>query len=285
MIRLFNLLSFCVLSGVLAGCGSSAPSGQKAAIVDFEAVLKETGIDKDIAQVVQQSETQIRGQLETFQKQLEDQFAARRKEVGETPTPEQEQELQNYFNELNTQNQRATAQTNQKLQMFQQQISQQIQEQMKGICLELAEEGNYDIIMAKSSFILAYSESIDITAQVVERMNAKLEEANAATAPAGSAIPGIPGMSQESGSPIAPPPTSMTPSMPKMPVAPASTSTPKPAATASETIDTKEAPMTEAPATPPVSTSTPQPTTTSTTPTPPPATTSESIPAPEKTTD
>lgn len=290
MIRVFNFLSLTLVCGILVGCGGSEPAGQRVAIVDFEEVLKGTGLDKDISQVVQQSEAQIRGKLTEFQKQLEDQFAAKRKEFGETPTPEQEQELQTFFNELTAQNQRATNQTNQNLQQFQQSISQQIQEQIKGICLELAEEGKYDLIMAKSPFFLAYSDSIDLTAQVVERMNAKIAEADAKVTPEGSAIPGIPGMSQESGSPIAPPPTSVTPSMPKMPEFPAGTSAPKPAATSTESTVTEEAPMTEAPITPPVSTSTPEPSTTTTpaTPpsvTPPAATTSESTPAPEKTTE
>ncbi|TWT64495.1 OmpH family outer membrane protein [Rubinisphaera italica] len=279
MIRVFNFLSLTLACGILAGCGGSEPAGQRVAIVDFEEVLKGTGLDKDISQVVQQSEAQIRGKLAEFQKQLEDQFAAKRKEFGETPTPEQEQELQAFFNELNAQNQRATNQTNQNLQQFQQTISQQIQEQIKGICLELAEEGKYDLIMAKSPFFLAYSDSIDLTAQVVERMNAKIAEADAEVTPEGSAIPGIPGMSQESGSPIAPPPTLTTPSMPEMPAVPAGTSTPKPAGTSTET------PTTEAPAGPPASTTSPEPATTSSTPAPPAATSSESTPAPEATTD
>ncbi len=241
MLRLFVVLSLLAPLSLLVGCGGSS-SNSTVAIVNLDTVLKLTGADLEIATAIQEREKQIMAGLTKFQQDLESQYEAKQKEIGESPTDEQKRELQSLLNRLNAQNQQARQQASQNISTFQQDLYERFQEQAGPVSLEVAKEQGYSIVIGQNPSILAFDTSVDITDLVVERMKTMKAEGGPTTAPSAEDATAAPGLPQTGGdaTPIAPgapvtppatpitPPASLTPSTPAATSTPATTSAPAP---------------------------------------------------------
>ncbi|MCA8988054.1 MAG: OmpH family outer membrane protein [Planctomycetaceae bacterium] len=248
MMPLSRCLFVLLLTGIIAGCGGSGAETSTIAIVDMDTVLTMTGRDLTLQTALQERSQQIRTKLNDFQQGLEKAFADKQKSFGETPTDEQKQELQDLFNQLNLQNERAKASTEQNLRAFQQEIYQQFQSEVNAVCLELARSQGYELVLAKSPQVLAYSNTIDITDAVVEQVKQLKTDAPVVggTQPPTAGGSAIPGLMPSTNTPIAPPaqpgnnsltpsgsttiaPVITPPATTSTPAAPAESSTPAPA--------------------------------------------------------
>lgn len=200
----------------MAGCGETKTSSGKAvAVVNMETVAMMTGIDLEMNKAVQDRNKQLGDDLAKFQIQIDTDWQAMQKKIGDKPTDEQKKELEQVYQELNLKVRQAQAQARQNLGSFQQELANKFREKISPISLEIAKEHGYSIVILENPSLLAFDTSINITDLVVERLKQSQAGSPAGT-PGTASAPGteLPGLSQ----PVVPlnPPQSTTLKLPDL---------------------------------------------------------------------
>jgi Skp family chaperone for outer membrane proteins len=185
-----------VLTGVaacLTGCGmqfgssSTASSRGGLAVVDLDKVAAETGKNIDMKNVFQLQENSVRQQLAKAQMSANSQLEAKIKEFGETPTDEQQKNLQQF--RLNATNVLGKLQNEagSKLSQARQDQIAKFRAEIKPLAQEIAAKRGLSVVIPKNEgLLLAVDPGVDITDEVVKAYLAK-KPAPSAPAPAANA--------------------------------------------------------------------------------------------------
>ncbi len=185
---------FCLLlTGAavwLTGCGtqfggSSASTRGGLAVVDLDKVAAETGKNIQMKEFFQLQENSVKQQLTNAQASLNSQLEEKKKELGETPTEEQQREFavlrSKASNALgNLQNQAGT-----KLSQYRQDQIAKFRTEIKPIAQEIATKRGLSVVIPKNDgLLLAVDPGVDITEEVIKAYREKRPAPTAAPAPA-----------------------------------------------------------------------------------------------------
>ncbi|MBM4077603.1 MAG: OmpH family outer membrane protein [Planctomycetes bacterium] len=171
---------YFVLTGAalwMTGCGmqfgSSSPKGGLA-VVDLDKVAAETGKNLSMKDDLTTQESSVRQQLQAVAKSAEDQFKSKQEEFGESPTEEQQKEL-NVFrvkavNALNN----LKNQAGQALGQYRQDQVAKFRAEIKPIALEVAAKRKLSVVIPKNEgLLLAVDPGVDITEDVIKAYREK----------------------------------------------------------------------------------------------------------------
>ena len=176
------IFGFALLVLLCAGCGKE-PSG--VAVVDLDEVAKRLGRDMSISKSVKETQNGLNQQLNTLLVNLQDQFKQQSAKFGDEPTPEQQAQLRKLNNDMtNLLAQKKRLAQNLYLQN-QRQLVVRFREEVKPVAKQVAEERGFAIVMPKDqNSLLVADAAVDITEQVIAKMQANPVQAAPAAQPA-----------------------------------------------------------------------------------------------------
>jgi Skp family chaperone for outer membrane proteins len=156
---------------LVAGCAHEGDSG--VAILDLTAVAKATGQDEVIRIKAEATRNELMAQLQQLAQNLDQQLAAEVEKIGDKPTAEQQQFLQ----QLNVQARNQLAQVQQQAQEQANQIEQSLISEFTGsitpLAVEIAKSRGAKVILAQDAYLFWYDPSIDITGEVIAAWRAR----------------------------------------------------------------------------------------------------------------
>lgn len=176
---LTSSLNVAVAVVALVGCGQSttgpisAPRGG-VAVVDLDQVAQNTGKTQEIVDAVRLREAALTQKLLQVQQSFRDQIDTKKKEFGDTPSPEQTQQLARLQIEANNRLTQAKRNIQGNLQQYRQQLAAKFRLDVKPIVEAVAEaKGIGAVIPRNDGLLLSVSPGLDITKEVTEAVRAQ----------------------------------------------------------------------------------------------------------------
>lgn len=170
----------CSLAALLAAIASPALHAQEStriASINVELVVAEAREGRELAEFLQQIETQTRTALEANASRVE---ALRQSAVGKGP--DEIRSIQHQIEDLQRESQRLANDAERRAAKRQEEALQEINERLRPIVQQLIDENGYDLILnASIGGVLHASARVDLTQRVVEMLQA--QEAQAEVSP------------------------------------------------------------------------------------------------------
>jgi Skp family chaperone for outer membrane proteins len=165
-----NLAAVFVATVFLAACGHE---GSNVAVMDLGAVLKATGQDEVIRVKAEAARNELQTQLQQVAVNLDQQLAAEAEKVGNNPTAEQEQQLQQMNmsarNQLMQLQQQAQQQANQvELSLF-----EEFKDSIAPLTEKVAKDKGAKVILAQDNYLYWFDPEVDITDEVIAAWRAQ----------------------------------------------------------------------------------------------------------------
>ncbi len=171
--------------------GQDGPSTGGVAVIDLDEVAKRLGHDVEMVNSAQQAESSLNQQLANIQANFKKQFDDTKKELGEQPTEEQQQQLTTLGRQINVKLNESLQQARTNLSQHRLTLINRFREEVKPLALTAAHERGLGVVLTKNDSVLfAHASSVDVTDRVVELMLARAaSKPTAATAPRTAAAP------------------------------------------------------------------------------------------------
>jgi Skp family chaperone for outer membrane proteins len=192
-------ISMIVLSGLLtlsAGCGLKTADQTEAkvaksvggvGVVDLDMVAKRLGRDIEMNSDVQERLTSLNNKLNTLRDSLRRLYDEKKDRFGETPTEEQEKELQATRDRMDQQLLELKRKSEIELANYRQALVDQFREQAKPVLRDVAAARGLSIVIPKNNgLLLSIDPAVEITDEVATKMPAstRAEGSEPAKAPA-----------------------------------------------------------------------------------------------------
>ena len=169
-------LIVCSLAALLAAIASPALHAQEAtrvASINVELVVAEAREGRELAEFLQQIETQTRTALEANASRVE---ALRQGAAGKGP--DELRSIQHQIEDLQRESQRLANDAERRAAKRQEETLQEINERLRPIVQQLIDENGYDLILnASIGGVLHASARVDLTQRVVEMLQAQEQQA------------------------------------------------------------------------------------------------------------
>jgi outer membrane protein len=167
-----SIITLCILAGALLLPAANAHASG-VAVVDVPYIIDNSPQAEAASRQLQQNFGPVQQQMQS--KQQEYQEIAESLERDALVMDEQEQaEAQQRLQELEQEIRQMEQQFQQQLGMEQEQAFSRIQEIVREIVNELADEGGYDVVVGQG--VLYARDSVDLTDRVLERMRERFED-------------------------------------------------------------------------------------------------------------
>jgi Skp family chaperone for outer membrane proteins len=192
-------ISMVVLGGLLAlsaGCGlkpADQPEAKAAkavggvGVVDLDMVAKRLGRDIEMSNEVQERLTSLNNKLATLRDSLRRLYEEKQDRFGESPTEEQEKELQATRDRMDQQLLELKRKSEIELANYRQALVDQFREQAKPVLRDVAAARGLSIVIPKNNgLLLSIDPAVEITDEVATKMPAstKAESSEASPPPA-----------------------------------------------------------------------------------------------------
>lgn len=165
----------CSLAALLAAIASPALHAQEStriASINVELVVAEAREGRELAEFLQQIETQTRTALEANASRVE---ALRQSAVGKGP--DEIRSIQHQIEDLQRESQRLANDAERRAAKRQEEALQEINERLRPIVQQLIDENGYDLILnASIGGVLHASARVDLTQRVVEMLQAQEQQ-------------------------------------------------------------------------------------------------------------
>ena len=174
MKRFTPLVGLCVLLAILlAGCNQPSGSSNSILIVDLAAVAKATGQEQRMQQASQEAIAELSVQLQNRARELEEGLEAQRGLIGDSPTVEQEQTLQE--SAMAAQQEYAQLQTGAQQQVQQLEVSMVLEyrEQITPIVENIARSRSVAAVLLSDTAVFWIDPDADITDEVIAAIRAE----------------------------------------------------------------------------------------------------------------
>lgn len=172
------VIGFALLVLLCAGCGKE-PAG--VAVVDLDEVAKRLGRDLSISKAVKENQDDLNQQLNTLLETLKQRFKQQSEEFGPEPTPEQQAQLRVLNDRMSSLMAQRQRQAQSMLVQGSRQLVVRFREEVKPVAKDVATEQGFAIVIPKDlNTIISVNDTVDITEQVIAKMQANPTSAPAA---------------------------------------------------------------------------------------------------------
>jgi len=170
-----GLSAVCLMSVLLlTGCdklpGSAGPG---TLIVDLGAIAKATGQEESMQSRAQTVREEVNAQLAESAANLEQQIEQERESYGDTPTVEQQQQLQQTMAQAQQQYGQLQAGAQQQLQQLEINMVMEFRDQIKPVAEKIAQSRNAHLIVLADQSVFWLDPAIDITGDVISALRAE----------------------------------------------------------------------------------------------------------------
>lgn len=188
-------LALCGAMIGFSGCGtqtsgsadnSSTPAAHGGlAVIDLDRVAASLGREQEMEDELKQRQASLNDSLRELHQKAREEFDLKKQEYGEKPTDEQQQELQRIQNQLNTALANSQRKAQISLEVHKQELISKFRGDVRPIAQEIAASRGLSVVIPKNDgLLLSIDPGVDITSQVIERMQAKPTAKPAAATPA-----------------------------------------------------------------------------------------------------
>lgn len=185
MIKLTGLLAIGLSTALaLTGCDRLPGSEPDVLIVDLSAVAKATGQEDAMQQQAQTSREKLNEKLSELVQNLEQQLAEERSRFGDTPTEEQQQQLQQMTMGAQQQYGQLQADAQQQAQQYEIDLVLEFRERIQPFAEKIARERGAHIVMLGDQSVFWLDPAVNITEEVIDALGADavFDEPDAASA-------------------------------------------------------------------------------------------------------
>lgn len=160
-----------LLAIFLGACNQGAKSSS-VAILDIARVAKETGHSDKINQELQQVSEQLKKDLLDIQNKLQAELKTSQEKMGSTPTEQQRQEFGQMITDAQNRLKNAQNQAALTMQQKKNDAVKKLRDDIRSIAADIAKARGMQIVLLKNdNVILTYGEEIDITNEVIAKIN------------------------------------------------------------------------------------------------------------------
>ncbi len=179
---------------LFAGCDKlPGGAGPGTLIVDLAAVAKATGQEQSMQSRAQVAREEINSQLVKSAATLEQQIEQERETFGDSPTEEQQQQLQQTMAQAQQQYGQLQAEAQQQLQQNEINMVMEFREQIKPVAEKIAQSRNASLIVLADQSVFWLDPAIDMTGDVISALRAEGTFADAGATPAPEVPDAAPG--------------------------------------------------------------------------------------------
>ena len=166
------LSGWILVAVFLTGCDQIPGMGGGVAVIDLGAVAKASGQEAAIQQQAEAQRANLNVQLQEAAASLDAQLTAEREKIGDAPTEEQTQQLQQLAGEAQRQYSAAQQQAQAQAQQFETNLVMSFREKVKPIVEQVALARGAKVVMLTDVTMLWYLPSVDITDEVIAKLRA-----------------------------------------------------------------------------------------------------------------
>lgn len=173
--KLFTGVRFACLAAMLliSGCDRIPGAGPDTLIVDLAAVAKATGQEQSMQTQAQTAREDLNAELLESAGNLEQQIEQERARAGDSPTQEQELQLQQMALQAQQQYGQLQAEAQQKMQQFETNLVLEFREQVKPFAEKIARSRGSSVVLMADQVVFWLDPAIDITGEVIDALRAE----------------------------------------------------------------------------------------------------------------
>lgn len=182
----------CLVAAALAvgvcGCDRSGrasanrPNIGAVAVIDLDRVAQKLGRDVQMAQLLQQRQVALNEQLTAIKVSYEQEISEKQSQFGSAPSQEQTQLLSTISQQAGANLNRVQQQAKNDLNQHRAGLIQQFREEVKPVARQVALERGLSLIVTKNdNVIFDFASAVDITNDVIQRMQQRPPQSNTPT--------------------------------------------------------------------------------------------------------
>lgn len=181
-----GLVAFLLISG----CDQLPGAGSDTLLVDLGAVAQATGQEESMQVRAQEAREEINAQLVEVGRNLEQKIQEERARIGDAPTQEQEQELQQLALQAQQQYSQLQGEAQQQVQQFEVNLVREFRETVMPFAEKIARSRGGRIVLLADQMVFWMDPKIDITGEVITivRAEAVFAESDSGQVPEAPAI-------------------------------------------------------------------------------------------------
>ena len=169
-----GLLAACMAAALLvAGCDQLTGNGPGTIIVDLGAIAKATGQEQMMQNQAQMAREELNAQLVESAANLEQQIEEQRVSFGDSPTQEQQQQLQQLTVQAQQQYGQLQAQAQQEMQQHEINLVKEFREQVKPFAEKIARSRKASVVLLTGQAVFWLDPAVDITGEVIAALRAE----------------------------------------------------------------------------------------------------------------
>jgi Skp family chaperone for outer membrane proteins len=174
--RCLLLLSVSLVVLLAAGCGSDTPrskSGGKTAVLDLDEIAKRLGQDVKMTESIRAKEAALNREVDARVAALQQQLAAKRKELGDKPSEEQKKQLAAMEAQARQQASQLRTKAAALVKQHRLGVIRQFREEVKAVGDRIAAKKGIDLLLTKNdTVVFSYQPLVDITDDIAAMMAA-----------------------------------------------------------------------------------------------------------------
>lgn len=173
MTKLTSLWAIGVATALfLAGCDQLPGAGPDVLVVDLSSVAKATGQEDAMQQQAQTSREKLNERLSETVKNLEQQLADERTRIGDKPTAEQQQQLQQMTMGAQQQYEQFQADAQQQAQQYEINLVLEFREAVMPFAEKIARARGAHVVMLSDQSVFWLDPAVNITEEIIAALSA-----------------------------------------------------------------------------------------------------------------
>jgi len=158
---------------LLTGCDRLPGAGPDVLIVDLSGIAKATGQEEAMQQQAQTSREKLNERLGEMVRNLEQQLADERTRFGDTPTEEQQQQLQQMTQGAQQQYEQFQADAQQQAQQYEINLVLEFRESVMPFAEKIARARGAHVVMLSDQSVFWLDPAVNITAEIITALSAE----------------------------------------------------------------------------------------------------------------
>jgi len=158
---------------MIAGCDQMPGMGPGTLVVDLTAVAKAIGQDQSMQDRAEAAREDLNTQLTESARELEQQIEQERIKFGESPTEEQQLQLQQMTQQAQQRYGQLQAEAQQNVQQHEINLVQEFREQVRPFAEKIARSRGAEVVLLADQSVFWLDPAVDITGEVIDALRAQ----------------------------------------------------------------------------------------------------------------
>jgi len=158
---------------MIAGCDQMPGMGPGTLVIDLTTVAKAIGQDQSMQDRAEAAREDLNTQLTESARELEQQIEQERVKFGESPTEEQQLQLQQMTQQAQQRYGQLQAEAQQNVQQHEINLVQEFREQVRPFAEKIARSRGAEVVLLADQSVFWLDPAVDITGEVIDALRAQ----------------------------------------------------------------------------------------------------------------